>query len=119
MDRACSSLLTDLKERGLLEETLVVWVGEFGHTPRFNGTAGRDHWGHCFSVALAGGGIRGGVVHGKSDEQAAFPVSGRVEPCDLHATIFHLLGHTPDTQLQDTEGRPHPISRGRVINEIL
>ena len=119
MDRAYAALLTDLADRGLLDETLVVWVGEFGHTPRFNGTAGRDHWGHCFSVALAGGGIRGGVVHGKSDEQGAFPVAGRVEPSDLMATMFHLLGHSPETQIQDTEGRPLPISRGRVIDEIL
>ncbi|HEY2251325.1 MAG TPA: DUF1501 domain-containing protein, partial [Planctomycetaceae bacterium] len=119
MDRAYSSLLIDLAERGLLDETLVAWVGEFGHTPRFNPRAGRDHWGHCFSVALAGGGVRGGIVHGKSDGQAAFPVAGRVEPRDLLATIFHCLGHAPDTELHDTEGRPHPISRGRVITEIL
>jgi hypothetical protein len=119
MDRAYSSLLIDLAERGLLDETLVAWVGEFGHTPRFNPRAGRDHWGHCFSVALAGGGIRGGIVHGKSDGQAAFPMTGRVEPRDLLATIFHCLGHAPDTELHDTEGRPHPISRGRVITEIL
>lgn len=119
MDRAYSALLTDLAERGLLDETLVVWVGEFGHTPRFNPRAGRDHWGQCFSIALAGGGIRGGVVHGKSDEHAAYPVAGRVEPRDLLATMFHLLGHSPDTELHDTEGRPLPISRGRVIEEVL
>jgi hypothetical protein len=119
MDRAYSSLLVDLSERGLLDETLVVWVGEFGHTPRFNPRGGRDHWGHCFSIALAGGGVRGGIVHGKSDSQAAFPMAGRVEPRDLLATIFHCLGHSPDTELHDTEGRPHPISRGRVITEIL
>lgn len=119
MDRAYSALLTDLAERGLLDETLVAWVGEFGHTPRFNPRAGRDHWGQCFSVALAGGGIRGGIVHGKSDAHAAYPQSGRVEPRDLLATMFHLLGHAPDTELHDTEGRPLPISRGRVIEEIL
>jgi hypothetical protein len=119
MDRAYSALLTDLIDRGLLDETLVVWVGEFGHTPRFNPNAGRDHWGHCFSIALAGGGIRGGTVHGKSDAHAAYPVAGRVEPRDLHATMFHCLGHSPDTELHDTEGRPHPLSRGRVISEIL
>lgn len=119
MDRAYSSLLIDLSERGLLDETLVVWVGEFGHTPRFNGNAGRDHWGQCFSIALAGGGVRGGIVHGKSDDHAAYPVSGRVEPRDLLATLFHSLGHSPDTELHDTEGRPHPLSRGRVITEIL
>ena len=119
MDRAYSSLLTDLSDRGLLDETLVVWVGEFGHTPKFNAQAGRDHWGQCFSIALAGGGVRGGSVHGKSDAHAAFPVAGRVEPRDLVATIFHCLGHSPDTELHDTEGRPLPISRGRVITEIL
>ena len=119
MDRAYSSLMTDLSERCLLDETLVVWVGEFGHTPKFNAQAGRDHWGQCFSIALAGGGVGGGVVHGKSDGHAAFPVTGRVEPRDLLATIFHCLGHSPDTEMQDTEGRPLPISRGRVITEIL
>lgn len=119
MDQAYSSLLTDLSDRGLLDETLVVWVGEFGHTPRFNARAGRDHWGHCFSIALAGGGVRGGVVHGKSDAHAAFPMSGRVEPRDLLATVFHCLGYSPDTALHDLEGRPLPISRGRVIGEIL
>jgi len=119
MDQAYSALLTDLSERGLLDETLVVWVGEFGHTPKFNAQAGRDHWGQCFSIALAGGGVRGGIVHGKSDGHAAFPVGGRIEPRDLLATIFHCLGHSPDSEMQDTEGRPLPISRGRVITEIL
>lgn len=119
MDRAYSSLLIDLSERGMLDETLVVWVGEFGHTPKFNPNAGRDHWGHCFSIALAGGGVRGGIVHGKSDAHAAFPVAGRVEPRDLLATLFHCLGHSPETELYDTEGRPHAISSGRVITEIL
>ncbi len=119
MDRAYSALLTDLAGRGLLDETLVLWVGEFGHTPKFNGAAGRDHWGQCFSIALAGGGVRGGVVHGKSDVQAAYPVAGAVEPRDLLATVFHCLGYPPETELHETEGRPIPISRGRVIEEIL
>lgn len=119
MDQAYSALLTDLSDRGLLDETLVLWVGEFGHTPKFNPKGGRDHWGHCFSVALAGGGVRGGLVHGRSDDHAAFPLSGRVEPSDLHATMFHCLGYTPDTELHDTQGRPHPLSRGQVIKEIL
>ena len=119
MDRAYSALLTDLSERGLLDETLVVWVGEFGHTPKFNVRAGRDHWGQCFSIALAGGGVRGGVVHGQSDGHAAYPVAGRVEPRDLLATMFHCLGHSPDTELRSAEGSPQPLSRGRVIEEIL
>lgn len=119
MDQAFSALLQDLDERGLLDETLVVWFGEFGHTPKFNGRAGRDHWGHCFSVALAGGGIRGGVVHGLSDAHAACPVDGRVAPRDLIATIFHCLGFVPETEIRDQFGRPMPISRGQVIREIV
>jgi uncharacterized protein (DUF1501 family) len=119
MDRCYSALLDDLTVRGLLDETLVVWFGEFGRTPRFNGAAGRDHWGHCFSLALAGGGIRGGVVHGASDRLGAYPADGRVEPRDLLATIFHCLGHEPDTQIHDSLGRPLPISRGQVIQAVL
>jgi hypothetical protein len=119
MDQAYSALLTDLSDRGLLDETLVLWVGEFGHTPKFNARAGRDHWGHCFSIALAGGGVQGGVVHGESDNSAAYPISGRVEPRDLMATVFHCLGYSPDTEVHDTSGRPLPISRGRVIEQVL
>jgi hypothetical protein len=119
MDQAYSALLEDLRERGLLGETLVGWLGEFGHTPKVNRRAGRDHWGRVFSVALAGGGIRGGVVHGTSDAHAAEPVAGRVEPRDITATIFHCLGHSPETLIHDNLGRPIPISRGRVIEEVL
>jgi Protein of unknown function (DUF1501) len=119
MDQVYSALLEDLEIRGLLDETLVVWFGEFGRTPRFNGAAGRDHWGHCFSLALAGGGIRGGVVHGTSDKNAAYPIDGRVEGRDLIATLYHCLGHDPDTTVRDSLGRPIPISRGKVIQAIL
>lgn len=119
MDRAYSALLEDLRDRGMLDETLVVWFGEFGRTPRFNGNAGRDHWGHCFSLALAGGGIRGGVVHGVSDRNGAYPVDGRVEPRDLIATILHCLGHHADAEVHDMLNRPFPITRGRPIDAIL
>lgn len=119
MDQCYSALIEDLDQRGLLDETLVVWLGEFGRTPRFNGNGGRDHWGHVFSLALCGGGIRGGVVHGQSDAQAAYPVVGVVEPADLCATVFHQLGYDPDTLLHDQLGRPMPLSRGRIIQEIL
>jgi hypothetical protein len=119
MDQAYSALLDDLQVRGLLDETLVVWFGEFGRTPKFNGAAGRDHWGHVFSLALAGGGIRGSVVHGVSDRNGAFPVDGRVEARDLLATIYHCLGHAPDTDVPDALGRPIPISRGRIIDAIV
>jgi hypothetical protein len=119
MDQAYSALLEDLQARGLLDETLVVWFGEFGRTPRFNGNAGRDHWGHCFSLALAGGGIRGGVVHGSSDRIAGYPQDGRVEPRDFLATIFHCLGYHPDTEVLDVQNRPIPISRGTVLEAVL
>jgi hypothetical protein len=118
MDQAYSALLDDLTARGLLEDTLVVWVGEFGRTPKINPAAGRDHWGGVFSVALAGGGVRGGQVHGSSDRLGAAPKSGRVEPADLTATIFHCLGLDPQQQIRDNSGRPLPISRGRVLHEI-
>lgn len=119
MDQAYSALLEDLEQRGLLEETLVAWVGEFGHTPRINANAGRDHWGNVFSIAMAGGGIRGGVVHGESDEQAGHPVSGRVAPRDYTATVLDCLGFPPETIVYDAQGRPLPVSRGRVIDEVL
>jgi hypothetical protein len=119
MDQTFSALLEDLQERGLLDETLVAWVGEFGHTPKFNPRAGRDHWGNCFSVALAGAGIRGGVVHGMSDKDAAFPVEGRVAPCDIAATIFHCLGFDPETRMIDQSGRPLAITQGTPIEPIL
>jgi hypothetical protein len=119
MDMAYATLLEDLAARGLLDETLVVWMGEFGRTPRFNPRGGRDHWGHVFPVALAGGGVRGGVVYGASDRQGAFPVEGRVEPQDIAATIFHCLGYHPETMVHDREGRPMSITTGRPIEAIL
>jgi hypothetical protein len=118
-DQALAALITDLEQRGMLDDTLVVCMAEFGRTPRFNGAAGRDHWGHVYSVALAGGGIRGGVVHGASDAIGAYPASGRVQPQDLTATIFHCLGLDPQSEINDTLGRPIPISRGDVIQQIL
>src|SRR5579859_1184406 len=90
-DQAFAALLEDLDQRGLLDETLVVCMAEFGRTPRLNGRAGRDHWGHVFSVALAGGGIKGGRVHGSSDQQGGHPRDGRVTPQDLTATILNCL----------------------------
>ncbi|HND55295.1 MAG TPA: DUF1501 domain-containing protein, partial [Pirellulaceae bacterium] len=118
-DQCFSALLEDLEQRGLLDETLVVWFGEFGRTPKFNGNAGRDHWGRVFSLALAGGGIRGGTVYGASDKHAAEPLDGAVAPRDLIATVFHLLGYAPDTELHDPVGRPIPVSRGNVIQQIV
>jgi hypothetical protein len=119
MDLAYSALLEDLGQRGLLDDTLVVWMGEFGRTPKINKRGGRDHWGHVYSVALAGGGVRGGRICGTSDRQAGFPVDGRVEPQDLTATIFHCLGYRPHTEIRDLQQRPFPISTGHVITALL
>ncbi|MFM8475768.1 MAG: DUF1501 domain-containing protein [Planctomycetaceae bacterium] len=119
MDQAYSALLEDLQERGLLDETLVVWIGEFGHTPKINGNAGRDHWGNCFSIALGGAGIRRGCVHGESDGHAAFPLANAVSAADVTATIFHCLGYSPETLLHDQTGRPFPLVRGNVISEVV
>lgn len=118
MDLAYSALLEDLQARGLLDETLVVWMGEFGRTPRINSAAGRDHWAAVFSAALAGGGVPGGVVYGMSDRIGAQPVEGRVLPTDLHATILHLLGVPSSQEIIDTLGRPLPLVRGEVIRVI-
>jgi hypothetical protein len=115
LDLAYSALLADLEVRGLLDETLVVWMGEFGRTPKINPGGGRDHWGHVFSAALAGGGVRGGQVIGASDRIGGRPRDGRVQPQDLTATVFHHLGYAPDTEMHDSLGRPHPITRGEVI----
>ena len=119
MDQAYSALLEDLEQRGMLDETLVVWMGEFGRSPKINARGGRDHWGHVFSAALAGGGVQGGAVYGTSDAQAAYPLDGRVEPQDLTATVFHCLGFEPETQIRDRFGRPFGISTGRPIQAIL
>ena len=119
MDQAYSALLEDLEQRGMLDETLVVWMGEFGRSPKINPSGGRDHWGHVFSAALAGGGIQGGAVHGRSDRHGGYPLEGRVEPQDLSATIYHCLGFVPETELRDRFNRPLAISKGRPIREIL
>ncbi len=119
MDMAYSALLTDLIDRDMLNDTLVVWTGEFGRTPRHNAQAGRDHWGMCFSMALAGGGAKQGHVHGASDPIGGEVRDGLVTPEDLTATIHHLLGHDPETLIYDRLNRPQPISRGRVLGELL
>ena len=118
-DQTFSALIEDLRDRGRLKDTLVIALSEFGRTPRFNPKAGRDHWGSCFSVAMAGGGVRGGHVLGESDSIAAAPLSGVVSPADLMATMFHCLGLSPETIVHEQTGRPIPLSRGRIVHEIL
>jgi hypothetical protein len=118
-DRAFSALVSDLADRGLLGETLVVCLAEFGRTPKFNSRGGRDHWGSVFSIALAGGGVHGGMVHGASDKLGAYPETGLVRPADLHATILHCLGLDPHAELHDPQGRPFPAARGEVLRAVL
>lgn len=119
VDRAFSALLEDLDERGLLDETLVAWTGEFGRTPKINNNAGRDHWGNVYSTVLAGGGIRGGQAYGTSDKMGAEPKDHPVHVTDFVATIYHALGYAPGTLVYDVGGRPHPISQGSPILGLL
>ncbi len=119
VDRPIAALLEDLASSGLLDETLVVWNSEFGRTPRVNGKAGRDHWGPCNSVVMAGGGVPGGQVHGASDQRAAYPIAGKVTQNDIAATIFHLLGFNPDTLIYDRLDRPLPLALGNPIDKLL
>lgn len=120
LDRGMSTMLSDLSQRGLLDTTLVVITGEFGRTPRINPNAGRDHWGPSFTVALAGGGIQGGRVVGKSDARAEKPDGNSYGPADLSATMYRLMGINPDEEFYTPEGRPVKIAdNGRPIVELL
>jgi uncharacterized protein (DUF1501 family) len=118
-DRGVSALLSDLHARGLLDETLVVWMGDMGRTPRVNKGAGRDHWSFCYSVVLAGGGVRGGQVYGSSDRSAAYPSTNPVGPADIAATIYHCLGIDPATHITDQQGRPLVVGTGKPILALL
>jgi hypothetical protein len=119
LDQSGTALLEDLASRGLLDQTLVVFLSEFGRTPKINGQAGRDHWGRVFSIALAGGGIRGGQVYGASDKIASDPADKPVTPGDLAATIYHCLGIAPDTEVLDQLSRPHRIADGQPVSQLL
>jgi hypothetical protein len=118
-DLGWSALLTDLDERGLLSETLVVLLAEFGRTPKINTNAGRDHWPGCFSIALAGAGIRGGLVHGASDRLAAYPASDPVSPEEVAATIYHALGIPLRTEIVDHSGRPFPLATAEPLQALF
>ncbi len=115
LDQASAALLDDLEQRGTLGETLVCWLTEFGRTPKINGAAGRDHYPNCYSVAFAGGGIRGGQVYGASDRIGAEPAESGCGPEDLHATIFQALGIDPGTTIHAMDGRPFPLCAGKAL----
>ena len=119
-DQALSALITDLDERGMLDETLVVMMGEMGRTPKINNNAGRDHWSQCQTVVFAGGGTRNGIVIGASDKTASLPITQPYGIQDLLRTIFHLMGVDADRVYQTPLGRPVPIvNGGHVIEELL
>ncbi len=118
-DAAFTALVTDLDERGLLDETLVIATAEFGRTPAINKAGGRDHWPWVYSIAVAGGGTRRGVVHGASDESAAYPTESPHDPADFAASVYHLLGVPGDTILYDAQRKPNHLVVGRVIEAVV
>lgn len=117
-DQTLSALLDDLEQRGLLAETLVVWVGEFGRTPDINKNVSRDHWPQCYTALLAGGGVKGGYVHGRSDAHARFPEADPVRPEDLAATLYAALGIDPATEIYDRDQRPLAIG-GTALQNVF
>ena len=118
-DQAFAALIEDLDERGLLETTLVMAVGEFGRTPRINKAAGRDHWPNCYTALMAGGGIKGGYVCGASDPLGAYPANNPVRPADLQATMLTLFGIDPAGEARDSLGRPFAICGGQPLDSLI
>ena len=123
-DMAVPTLIEDLQARGLLDETLVVWMGEFGRTPKVENTKqfgpdGRGHWPNCYTVLFAGGGITPGAIYGSSDRIGAYPATDPVSPDDIAATMFWALGIDPATEVIDTLGRPLAIAAGKPITRMF
>ncbi|MBY0228320.1 MAG: DUF1501 domain-containing protein, partial [Gemmataceae bacterium] len=119
-DLAFDALMTDLEREGRLDETLVVVAAEFGRSPRITrSNAGREHWPECYSVMFAGGGVKGGVVHGSSDKIAAYPASAPASPADFTATIYHCLGLKPTAETHDQGGRPMQLSHGKPLASLV
>jgi hypothetical protein len=119
LDAALASLLESLRDRGLLEDTLVVCAGEFGRTPRVNRNRGRDHWPHCYSVLLAGGGVAGGRTYGQSDKSGAYPLADAVTPEELAATIYHAVGVDWAAEIHDPQGRPVRLVQGQPVRKLF
>jgi len=119
-DMALSALIEDLEDRGMLDETIIAWVGEFGRRPQITkNNAGREHWPFCYNGLLAGGGIRKGFVYGSSDRHAAYPSTDPVSPQDFATTILHAMGFPTNDMLLDRENRPHRIASGKVIHQLF
>ena len=120
VDKAFAALITDLKQRGLLDSTLVVYLTEFGRTPKINSLGGRDHWGACGSMFFAGAGIRAGQVVGTTDKQAAYPLTRPYGPADIAATMYHCLGIETEMRVPDRQNRPSPVlDHGHPMEEVL
>lgn len=124
LDQGVAALLDDLESSGLLDETLVLMLGEFGRTPKINAplsspNAGRDHWGPCFFGLFAGAGVRGGQVIGKSDAIGAYPVTTPYAPDDVGATVYHVLGIDPASEIRDRQNRPAQLNRGEVMTPLF
>ncbi len=121
LDAACSSLLTDLADRGLLDRTIVAVFGDFGRTPKINGNdAGRDHWNYCYSLMLLGGGFKQGLIYGSSDKTGAFPASDPLIPGDIVSTMYHCLGLRHDREIHDATNRPFRlVPTGDVVDTLL
>ena len=118
-DRCFPALLEDLDDRGLLDETLVVVHGEFGRTPKINKNSGRDHWAHCYTQLMAGGGVRGGQVYGASDATGAYVKDSPVTPDDFHATVLHAFGVSPEDAVYDPSGRPVRVTTGSPVAALF
>jgi hypothetical protein len=118
-DRALTALLTDLSDRGMLEDTLVCWVGEFGRKPEISNGTGREHWPYCYSGLFAGAGITGGAIYGSSDKHAAYPATNAVSPHDYAATVHHALGIPVGATLLDRSNRPHGIYAGAPLSDLF
>ena len=118
-DQTLPTLLIDLEDRGLLDSTLVLWMGEFGRTPKINENASRDHWPQCYTTLLAGGGVKRGYIYGASDKSGAFPAENPVRPDDLAATLYYMLGIDPATEVYGVGNRPLVIANGKPVLDIL
>ncbi len=118
-DQAFSALVEDLDARGLLDSTLVIALAEFGRTPKINPSAGRDHWPDCYSMVLAGSGVRGGLVYGSSDKIGAYPATDPVGTGDLAATLFWRFGLDPTTEIRDLTGRPYRAADGEPVQRLF
>jgi uncharacterized protein (DUF1501 family) len=118
-DQGFSALIEDLEQRGLLDTTLVIVMGEFGRTPRVNVTGGRDHWPDCYSVVLAGGNVAAGATYGESDRMGAYPLSNGLTPGDLAATVLWRFGIDARLEYRDPLGRPFPLAEGNPVQALF